>query len=70
MIEPSDSHKIPIIPDGEHANRERCTDALDHLRVVYRHVIDAGKVNEFDEVLCKLALDLKAALGGKEKEEI
>lgn len=70
MIEPRDSHMTPIIPDSEHANRERCADALDHLRVVYRHLQDAGKVDEFREVLCKLALDLKAALGGKEKEGI
>ena len=65
MIPVDASHVTPIIPDGERANRQRCTDCLDHLRVVYRHLQDAGVVEQFREVMTKLALDIKAVLGNE-----
>ena len=63
MIQIEDTYKTPIIPQSERANRERCTDTLAHLRVVYQHLYDAGKLDPFRATLTKLAHDIKAALG-------
>lgn len=66
MIDPRDSHVTPIIPHGNRAAERRCQDALAHLRVIWRHLEDAHKEEEFREWLMALARDLKKALGGRE----
>jgi hypothetical protein len=55
----------PAVPTDP---RQRCTKALEHLRVVWRILEDAKVADQFRATMTQLAVDVKAALGGKEAD--
>lgn len=69
MIEPLDGF-IPTkwTPD-EKRDRERCSAALHHMRQAWRLIEDAGKGDALQADFVALAGKVKAACGGKEKDE-
>ena len=68
MIEPLENYVPPEVPRTDIERRERCTAALRHMRQAWRLLEDAGVAEAFKERISGLALEIKAAMGGKESD--